>query len=130
VTPELEKALAAATPELRALALRTLEEYRRYLAIAASLTPNTARAMTECVDDKLMADLVSDFRSGVARPASMASTPDAPQPAPRKGTGFVDPIPLRPPPGVEICDRLVDAADARDRRSEFIDQAIRSKLKG
>ena len=133
MTPELREQFDKAGPELKALILRTIEQFKRHLAIAGSLTPNTVQAMADCVDDRLMSDIVSDFRSGLARPASMASTPDTPPPEPKKGTGFVDPIPIKPPPGVAICDQMMDVQDELDRRSAVasrVDEAIRSKLKG
>jgi hypothetical protein len=42
--------------------------------------------------------------------------------------GFIDPVPLSSPPGVALCDRLMDEQDRRDRAA-LIDQLIRSRLK-
>ena len=33
----------------------------------------------------------------------------------KRGSGWVEPQGLGPPPGVELCDRLVDAQDQHDR---------------
>jgi hypothetical protein len=52
--------------------------------------------------------------------------------------GWIDNVPLGPPPGVALCDRMMDAADVRDKLarmleeeklSRAIDEAMRSKLK-
>ena len=42
-----------------------------------------------------------------------------------KPSGWVDPLPLKPPPGTELVDRLVDAQDRKDR----VEAAFRRRLK-
>jgi hypothetical protein len=42
----------------------------------------------------------------------------------RPSTGYVRP--LGPPPGVAACDRLMDAADARDRHDLIVEHARRA----
>ena len=81
------------------------------------------QAMLNAVPDRLMADIVNDQRRGVSPPSSLASTPGDPPPLPRGGTGWAQPAPLAPPPGVALCDAMMDAQDAKDR-AERIDAAI------
>jgi hypothetical protein len=67
--------------------------------------------MMRAVPDSLMRDLRGDAR----RPNPVTGGP-APQPSQvRRGSGWVSPAPLTSPPGVEHCDRLVDAQDQIDR---------------
>jgi hypothetical protein len=84
----------------------------------AILSNPVQRAMLEATPDRLMADIVNDQRRGVTPPSSMAAAPNA-RAEPRKGTGWVDSAPLKPPPGVDILDRMMDAQDAKDR-SELV----------
>jgi hypothetical protein len=71
-------------------------------------------------DDKLMADIVGDSRRGdIHARASVIPPPKATsqqsEATPQKPThGWVDPVPLRSPPGLEHVDRLVDQQDRRD----------------
>ena len=54
----------------------------------------------------------------------MAATPNARAPEPVRGTGWSEPAPLAPPPGVALCDAMMDAADARDRAARIVDAAM------
>src|SRR5262245_26781760 len=78
------------------------------------MPPSAVRAMVAAVPDSLTRAIVGDNR-----PAPR-STPE-PEPPRSKGTGWQEEVPLRSPPGIDICDRLVDAADARDRADRAID---------
>lgn len=52
---------------------------------------------------------------------SVAASP-APEPQRPRGTGWVEPGPLEPPPGIALADRIVDAQDKLDlidRANEF-----------
>jgi hypothetical protein len=63
--------------------------------------------MREAVDDKLMREIVEDNTKSWARPAE----PERPR---RQGSGYADAVPLSHPPGVAICDQLVDQQDRQD----------------
>jgi hypothetical protein len=39
------------------------------------------------------------------------------------GTGWAHEIPLGPPPGVAVCDRLMDARDAGDKAERIAQEA-------
>jgi hypothetical protein len=89
------------------------------------------REMAKAVPDKVVREIVSDNRHSVGGPSSIAASnkttfpnegerPEEGEP----GTGWIKETPLRPPEGVEWCDRLVDVQDAIDRRER------EKKLKG
>ena len=126
--PELAEQFEKASPELKVLILRYIEAFKRQLAISASLTPNVVREMAAAVPTSLVRDIVNDSRRGVTPPSSLASDPDKKPEEPTRGTGHYDPAPLRPPPGVEICDRLMDVQDLRDKAA-LIDAAIKKGLR-
>ena len=76
------------------------------------------RARSVC-NDKLMADIVNDNRTGPSTYSSPIATPQAkrqPSEEPQKPYthGWVDPTPLRQPEGLEHVDRLVDMQDKID----------------
>src|SRR6516165_6296736 len=103
------------------------ELMRSYLELRIALLNPCQRAMMEAVPDRLMAEIVNDSRRGVTPPSSLASSDQ--KPAERgRGSGFSEPAPLRPPPGVEICDRLMDVQDLRDKAA-LIDAAIKKGLR-
>lgn len=70
------------------------------------------KAMTDCVGDELMRDIVKDLRT-VPELGFLKAQP-APSPEARRGP--VNPLPLGPPSGVEHCDRIADHFAALDRR--------------
>jgi|SRR5215471_19955823 hypothetical protein len=56
--------------ELRDKLLETIRKLK--VAEAQSIVPQSAvQAMVDCVDDKLMADIVKDLRSGVPSPSGL-----------------------------------------------------------
>jgi hypothetical protein len=108
----VSKHLMRCPPEIRTLVVFAVAEVDRQLAVRRN---PTLSAMCEATPDSLMRDIVADSRRGVAQPSSMAATPGDRASEPRKGTGWRDLDPLKAPPGVDIMDRMMDAADARDR---------------
>jgi len=71
--------------------------------------------------------------------AGQPPTPQA-QTTPVRGTGWSDPTPLGPLPGVSLCDRLMDAQDRKDRAeliaftvnraARIVDAAIAARARG
>jgi hypothetical protein len=110
----LHSQLKAAPKEIRTLAIWAVGEIDRQNLAARS--PGLS-ATLEAVDAKTMRGIVADNRgSGIPAPSSLASTPNAPRQEPRPGArGWVDPLPLRPPPGIDILDRLMDVEAAKDK---------------
>jgi len=76
-----------------------------------SMPASALKAMIDAVPNSLMSDLRADSRK--PNPVTQGATPQS-QPI-QRGSGWVDERPLEPPPGVELCDRLMDAQDAQDR---------------
>jgi hypothetical protein len=124
LTPEQRAAIARLSKDQTIAMLKLIREFKERLA--ASVLPQSAvEAMNAAVPTAVIQDIVDDSRKGLA-PRSMAETPE---PEAWRRTGFVEASPLRPPPGVVQCDRLVDAQDEMDRAQRRIDAEIRSKLK-
>jgi hypothetical protein len=74
----------------------------------------TTLKMYKACSDSLMRDLVNDLRSGPAQPSSII--PDNNRlGAGERGSGWQKEIPLRPPEGVELIDRMCRTADAVER---------------
>jgi hypothetical protein len=121
------KHLHTAPSEIRTLVVWAVAEIDRQRL--AYRNPTQA-AMMEAVPDQFMRSIVADQRRGVSAPASMASTPGARPEPPRPGTGWSAPAPLAPPPGVALCDRLMDAADAHDRADRIVNAAIHRASRG
>jgi hypothetical protein len=66
--------------------------------------------MMEAVPASVMADVIADARrSSPVAPSSPAGPPV------QRGSGFADPTPLKPPDGVQWCDRLMDVQDHQDK---------------
>lgn len=65
------------------------------------------------VNDRLVRDLVSDFRAPISQSASMIPTRSS-EPPPTKGSGWVEAAPLKSP-DTRWIDAQIDAADRRDR---------------
>jgi len=74
-----------------------------------SLPPSVVREMVAAVPESVMQGIRADaFKStGSANPQPTNQV--------QRGSGWAKPIPVEPPPGIELCDRLVDAQDAQDR---------------
>jgi hypothetical protein len=97
-------------------ALKLIRELRERLA--SGWLPQSARdAMSAAVPTALIQEIVEDSRRGLS-PSSMLGSQNEPVEDWRR-TGFTEPSPLKPPPGVEWCDRLVDAQDELDRRDRI-----------
>jgi hypothetical protein len=97
--------IAAMSPEER-------EKLRKHLHRSAMLGDPFVQAMLRACGAPL-------------RPASPAPKTKMLEPRESYGPkGWIDNIPLGPPPGVALCDRLMDAQDARDR-ADLIDAEIK-----
>jgi hypothetical protein len=86
-----------------------------------SMPPSAVRAMVDVVGDGLAAQIAGDaLKKSELKPPIAEERP--------KGTGWVEASPLRSPSGVDICDRLMDVQDLRDK-AELIDAAIKKGLR-
>src|SRR5262249_62175413 len=77
-----------------------------------SMPASAMREMMKAVPDALMQAIREDAR----KPNAVTGGAN-PQPTNQvqRGSGWAKPIPLEPPPGIALCDRLMDAQDAQDR---------------
>jgi hypothetical protein len=75
------------------------------------IEPYQVRA-TGAVNDRLMADLVSDFHRPISQSSSMI--PPSREPPKPKGSGWVEASPLKSP-DTRWIDRQLDSQDKRDR---------------
>ena len=100
----------------------------------ANPLPEWQRDMARAVDDKLMRDLVNDFRnySPVPRPEGPAATvrvtsagavASGDDGAKHRGSGWTEPpsIDSWRAPGLEIMNRLVDEQDAIDKAKRALE---------
>jgi hypothetical protein len=76
------------------------------------IEPYQVRA-TGAVNDRLMADLVSDFRRPISQSSSMI--PPTREPPKPRGTGWVDSAPVKPPSGVDHIDAIAESFARRER---------------
>jgi hypothetical protein len=86
-----------------------------------SMPPSAIAEMVRAVPDRVVREVTTD---------SLRRPPPTPPPSaePKKGTGWRELEPLKPPPGIELLDRMMDVEDAKDKAA-LIDKAIRSRLK-
>jgi hypothetical protein len=106
-----KQGLAAMSHEQLAKLLALIREAKAMFG--SGVMPQSAiKAMTDVVDDKLAREIVADLKGGRAEPGFLP--PDG-SPPKERGSGWQKPVPLSNPPGVAICDQLMDAQDAIDR---------------
>jgi hypothetical protein len=85
----------------------------------------TEYLMRRAVPDDLMRDIVNDFRGGM--PQSTSILPDQPSVPVKRGSGWVKETPLRPPDGVELIDKIMEADTARQRQ-EAVAKTVKLQL--
>jgi hypothetical protein len=88
---------------------------------ASAFTPSDLRAFEAAAPTATVRDLVrhgnvqSPSPIGAPGPKVDAAPKSEPKPEPNR-TGWSNPTPLGPQPGINLVDRLVDAADREERR--------------
>jgi hypothetical protein len=90
----------------------SIDDARRDAARAAQARrmgiPEWALEMVQAVGTDVIQDIVADSRrSWTAEPK--------PEPEPVRGTGWVDPAPLAPPPGINIIDQMCETGSGGSR---------------
>ena len=70
--------------------------------------------MVRAVDTDVIREIVRDQRRAPIVPSSIAGQSTAQSPG--RSSGWSNPQPLSPPPGVALADKLMDAQDEIDRR--------------
>ena len=97
------------------------------------IEPYQVRAIG-AVDDRLMADIVSDARRGIPQTTSLIPDRQRSEEKPRPPSGGT--VPLQPPPGIEHIDRMVAHQDRIDRaaairvriETELAEAALRDRI--
>jgi hypothetical protein len=106
------------------------KSYERYDPTAGmSMPPSALRAMAQDPCNQVMRGVIQDRHAPTGRPGMIPSSQQGgggPAHVPGGGTGWVQPAPLGPPPGVAQADRLMDHQDAKDR-AELIEREARLK---
>jgi hypothetical protein len=139
----LKRELAEVRAAMRPLDPKALEreaaEWRNRMHQAAenrmsranAFSPEDLRAMDAAVPADMCRDLV---RHGTVQSPSAAGSSgmitkvSSNAGLPGSNTGWRTAPPIGPPPGVAIADRLLDAADARDRHELMVQEARRQAL--
>jgi hypothetical protein len=118
-----------------------LEELRRF--VAACRLPEWKRDLVETVPDQLVKQIAQDFRSYNPHPAQDPSAKvsvmgagrvvtgdDGPAHRPMDTSGWVEPpkVDAWRPPGVDICDQLMDQQDAIDKAQRIRELAEAAAL--
>jgi hypothetical protein len=93
-----------------------------------SMSRSAMQAMIDAVPESVMRGIREDARkpNPLAASQSPITSTSSSQPTSQvqRGTGYRDAVPLGPPPGIEHCDRLVDAQDKIDR-AELIERELK-----
>lgn len=124
---EVKDAMRAAQPKpkpSREEEERATAEWRDKMHQAAERRANswTPPSVHQYFADGVTAADCADLRQQSHRPTGRPGMiPNSPQPTAGPanvaggGTGWQNPIPISPPPGVAQCDKLMDEQDRRDR---------------
>jgi hypothetical protein len=78
----------------------------------ASMPASALRDLVNAVPDAVMSGLRADSRK--PNPVNPSSPPQ-PTTQVQRGSGWAKPIPVEPPPGIELMDRMMDQQDHLDR---------------
>ena len=92
------------------------EQFLEAEARRRGLSSVTELRMRMACDDDLMGALRADAQRSSPMSGSSSLLPPQGERAPLRGDGWQNPLPLEQPPGLSICDRLVDVQDFLDRR--------------
>jgi hypothetical protein len=120
---KVEELEAKVSPPKSTFVPMTDEEHRDWVhqmneRRMAQATPPSVRQYFANQDDRLLKEVTLRDGRAPTGPSSQGVIPSSQQVSNVRetgGTGWVAPTPLRPPDGVAQADRLMDAADARDR---------------
>jgi hypothetical protein len=92
-----------------------------------SMSREVMAEMVRAVGGETIRGIVKSGGVGVLQ--STATTPTPTRVSAQNTSGWRDPGPLGPPPGIAIADRLMDVQDARDRAQLIADEARRMAKK-
>jgi hypothetical protein len=112
----------------------TPQSFQRYDPTENFRMPASAlREMVNAVPDQMMRDIaMRDGRAPTGPSAAGVIPSSQPLSNVRTGgsgtSGWAREIPLSPPPGVNILDRIMDHEDAKDRHERMVEEARRQAL--
>jgi hypothetical protein len=79
-----------------------------------SMPREAMQAMIDAIPSSVMRGIVADSRK--PNPVTGGPNPQPTNPQPQqRGSGWRDEVPISSPPGIELCDRLVDVQDKIDQ---------------
>jgi len=110
--PELTDEQALAKLEERVAAMEPGPFRREWEGIVAI---ERNRQRIRAIERATKVTLPPDNRGWTGKPAPSSAPAPPAEPSSGRPSGWAKFDPLSSPPGVDICDRLMDAADARDR---------------
>jgi hypothetical protein len=87
----------------------------------ASLSPEVMAEFVKAIPTEMVRGIVKSGGVGVLQ--SAGGTPTPTRVSAQNTSGWRDPGPLGPPPGLAIADRLMDVQDAKDRAERIIQHA-------
>jgi hypothetical protein len=93
--------------------------------MAMATPPSALQDMVAAEPKGFMSGVLHDNRAPTT-PATIPQAQSTGGPANVRGTGWVDPAPLGPPPGLRYVDAQLDAQDAKDR-AELVEREARLK---
>jgi hypothetical protein len=100
--------------------------YQQYDPTANMCMPmSTMMEMARVVPTSMLRDIVHDNRAPTGRPGMIPDSQQASGASTGRGSGWVDPAPLGPPPGLRYVDQQIDAQDAKDKAERTQQQAMR-----
>jgi hypothetical protein len=88
-----------------------------------SMPVSVMREMANAIGDGTIKEIVKSGALGVLQTVGGGPTPT--RVSAQNTSGWRDPGPLGPPPGIAIADRLMDVQDARDRAQLIANEARR-----
>jgi hypothetical protein len=110
---KLERELAELKAQVKPAPEKPKEPWPKYDPTEGFRMPASAvQAMVEVVPD--MRAIVEEQRHGRSEPGGFLGPEKTV--AKEKGSGWQAPSPLESPPGVAICDQMMDVQDALDKR--------------
>jgi hypothetical protein len=92
-----------------------------------SMSPQVMAEMARAVGSETIRGIVKSGGVGVLQ--SAGGGPTATRVSAQNTSGWRDPGPLGPPPGIAIADRLMDHQDAKDRAALIAEEARRALKK-
>jgi hypothetical protein len=102
----LEALEAALNPKVSPSAPRPFERINPLDRL--SMPPSALEELVKNVPSDVTRDLVNDQRRSIPQSTSLAE--------PKRGSGWAEPLELKPPPGINVIDAMCLAEDIKERK--------------